>query len=258
MDRDVFLYRAYIAQRKFRVVLDEINNSSPPDLQPLKTLAEYFAFPNRREGIVGELDKVANNATTDNHNFMIVAATIYYHEKNLESALRILHNTDHLECMALTLQIYLKMDRLDLARKELKAMQEKDDDATLTQLAQAWVNISSGGEKLQDAYYIFQEMIDKHSSTSMLLNGQATCFIGQAKYEEAENALQESLDKDSNNPDTLINMIVLSQHMGKPPEVANRYLSQLKDSNLDHPFVKEYLQKEVEFQRLRKQYSSSA
>ena len=258
LDRHVFLYRAYIAQRNFGVVLSEITNKSSLELQPLKTLAEYFAYPNRRETILTDLDKAASNATAENHNFLIVAATIYYHEKNLESALRVLHNTDHLECLALTLQIYLKMDRLDLARKELKAMQEKDDDATLTQLAQAWVNISSGGDKLQDAYYIFQEMIDKHSSTSMLLNGQATCFIGQAKYEEAESALQESLDKDSNNPDTLINMIVLSQHMGKPPEVANRYLSQLKDSNLDHPFVKEYLQKEVEFQRLRKQYSSSA
>lgn len=156
MERDVLLYRAYVAQRKFRVVLDEINNSSPPDLQPLKILADYFANPQRREAIVAELDKSASHPNFDNHNFLIVAATIYYHEKNLEAALRILHDVDHLECMALTLQIYLKMDRLDLARKELKAMQEKDDDATLTQLAQAWLNITSGGDKLQDAYYIFQ------------------------------------------------------------------------------------------------------
>jgi len=161
MERDVFLYRAYIAQRKFRVVLDEINNSSPPELQPLKTLADYFANPHRRETIVAELDKETKNINYDNHNLLIVAATIYYHEKNLEAAHRVICASDNLECMALTLQIYLKMDRLDLARKELKAMQEKDDDDTLTQLAQAWINISNGGDKLQDAYYIFQVRKDE-------------------------------------------------------------------------------------------------
>merc|ERR1712136_78044 len=157
-----------------------------------------------------------------------------------EIALKVLHQSDNLECRALILQTLLKMDRVDLAKKEVKNMQEIDDDAVIAQLSSAWLNLQLGGGKLQEAYYTFQELADKNTSTAMLLNGQATCFISQGKYEEAESALQEALEKDSNNSDTLVNLIVLSQLSSKAPEVCQRYLSQLNDSAPDHPLVKEF------------------
>lgn len=166
-----------------------------------------------------------------------------------------------LECLAMRLQCHLKINRLDLARATLAKMQEKDDDATLTQLASAWIFIEQGGEKLQDAYYIFQDFCDKFVSTSLLLNGQAVCFIAQEKYEEADAALRNALDKDNNNLDTFINLIVLAQHYnvsGKPQDdVINRYLSQIKDLHPHCQFVVDLERKEQEFQRLCSRYEPS-
>ncbi|XP_066274820.1 coatomer subunit epsilon-like [Branchiostoma lanceolatum] len=256
-ERDVYMYRAYIAQKKYGVVLDEVSGVSASELQAVRLYADYLAASDqKRDAVLKDLEgQMSSSLDVGNNTFLLMAASIYLHEDNYDAALRCLHQSDSLECSALTVQIYLKMDRVDLAKKELKLMQEKDDDATLTQMALAWFNMGVGGEKLQDAFYIFQEMIDKNSSSPLLLNGQAACCIHQGKYEDAEGILQEAMDKDSNNPETLVNMIVLSQHLGKAPEISNRYLSQLKTSHQNHPFVKEFTAKENEFERLMKQYA---
>jgi len=257
-ERDVLMYRAYIAQRKYGVVLDEIRPSSADELKAVRTYAEYLSNESRRDSIIKELDaQMSGNVDLTNHTFLLMTASMYYHEQNYDSALRTLHQSDNLECLALMVQTLLKIDRVDLAKKELKRMQDADEDNIVTQLAQAWFNLSVGGDKYQDAYYIFQEMADKHQSTSLLLNGQASCYLAQSKWEDAETVLQEAMDKDSNNPETIINMILLSQHLGKAPEVSNRFISQLKDSHRSHPFVKDYLQKESEFERISKNYAPS-
>jgi poly(A) RNA polymerase GLD2/coatomer protein complex subunit epsilon len=48
LERDVFVYRAYIALKKYGVVINEIHGASPQELQPLKQLAEYFSQPTKR------------------------------------------------------------------------------------------------------------------------------------------------------------------------------------------------------------------
>ncbi|RWS17222.1 coatomer subunit epsilon-like protein [Dinothrombium tinctorium] len=255
LEKDILMYRAYIALKKYGVVLDEINERKGKELLFVRLLADYLSSDSsRKTKISDELEHKLSTVEVNEYIPLLVAATIYYYENNCESALRILHSSDNLECMAMSLQIYLKLDRVDFAKKELKKMQEKDEDSTLTQLALAWVNLAVGGEKLQEAFYIFQELSDKYGSTPLLSNGIAVSLINQGKYEEAEPILTQALDKDNSNPETLINLMVVSHHLGKAPEISNRYLSQLKDSNYNHPFIQDQFAKENEFNRLAKQY----
>lgn len=254
LERDVFVYRSYIAQKKYRIVLEEITDRCAIELQALKLLAEYLSVPNKRELLLTRyLDKFSSYEN-ENHYIVIVGATIHLFGGQVVKALQLLYPDDHLESLALALQIYLSMSRLDLARKELKKMQDRDEDSTLTQLAQAWVNIAIGSDKLQDAYYIFQEIIDKYGSSVSLFNSQSVCYIGQGRYEEADSAIQEAMDKDSNDSNTLVNAIVLSAHLSKPVEMVGRYLTQLKESHVDSPFVKSFSEKEKEFDQLCQEY----
>ncbi|CAI6363847.1 unnamed protein product [Macrosiphum euphorbiae] len=254
LQRDIFMYRAYLAQKKYGIVLAEIKTNSPAELKPFKLLAEYLQTPGNRNSILKTLEQELENMYEINHSLVIVATTIYNHEHNYESALRVLKNDDTLEGVTLSLIIYLRMNRVDLASKEFKKLKEKDEDATLTQMAQAWLNLALGGDKLQEAYYIFQELTDKYGVTALLLNSQSVCYIGQCEYKKAEITLQDALEKDSNDIDSLVNSLFISVHMKVSADVTKRQLNMLRDAYPNSDFIETYNKKEAEFDSLSQAY----
>lgn len=258
LEKDIFMYRSYIAQHKYRVVLDEIKPTNDTPLLALRYLAEFMSNTSRKEAIVLIFDeKFQEDINSLDVIWIIIGAIIYINEESYETAMRILVGNFNLECLSLHLHCLLKMARVDLAKQAVTTMQEKDDDATLTQLSQAWLNIQIGGEKLQDAFFIFQDLCDKFSPTLLLLNGQAVCYIGQQKYEDAEQVLRECLNRDPNNYDTLINLLALSQQKDKNNSQFSRYLSQILDEHKNSTLAIAYNKRLAEFDRLVLQFGPS-
>ena len=253
-EKDLFMYRAYLAQKKFTVVLNEVSDSQGIEFAAIRLLAKYLAGDSStRQDVVADIEKwSAQNHSPDEYVHLVIAAQIAYQEQLYDLSLKFIYGLDQMEASALALQSYLKLDRIDLARKELKKMQEVDDENVLTQLGQASIHLSvgSGGDKLDEAFYIFHDLAAKYGTTPLLANGQAVALMARGRYDEAEPLLFDSLEKDNNNAESLINLMVLSQFQGKGPEVGNRYLNQLKDSHPNHPFVQESQTKERELDRL--------
>lgn len=95
LEKDCFMWRAYIAQNKFSVVLDGISENAAhtaPALTAIRKFAEFMAQPKKRIEIVQWFDDqqlVADAADMEERGaWCTAAATVYYNEGMYESALK--------------------------------------------------------------------------------------------------------------------------------------------------------------------------
>ncbi|XP_073003027.1 coatomer subunit epsilon-1-like [Typha latifolia] len=245
LERDALLYRAYIALGSHKLVIEEVRESAPTALQAVKLLALYVA--GKKEAAISSLKEwLSDSAIGNNPVLRLIAGIIYMHEQDYSEALKHTNSGGTMELHALNVQIYIKMHRSDYAEKQLKIMQQVDEDHTLTQLANAWLNLAVGGSKIQEAYLIFQDLSEKYQLTGVILNGKAVCCMHMGRFDEAESLLLEALNKDAKDAEALANLIVCSLHLGKS---SSRYFSQLKLSNPDHELVKRSSAAEDSFEK---------
>ncbi|EEF32502.1 coatomer subunit epsilon-1 [Ricinus communis] len=247
VERDCIVYRSYIALGSYQLVINEIDDSAPTPLQAVKLLALYLSSPLNKESTISSLKGwLADSTYANNATLRLIAGTIFMHEEDYNEALKHTNAGGTMELHALNVQIFLKMHRSDFAEKQLRHMQQIDEDHTLTQLAMAWLNLAVGGAKVKEANLIFQDFSEKYPMTNLILNGKAVCFMHMANFDDAETLLLEALNKDAKDPETLANLIVCSLHLGKP---SSRYLSQLKLSHPDHMLVRRSSSAEENFER---------
>ncbi|KAJ3677244.1 hypothetical protein LUZ60_002968 [Juncus effusus] len=247
VERDSLVYRSYIALGSYQLVINEIDSSAPTALQAVKLLALYLSGPQDKESAITSLKELLGDAAIgSNPTLRLIAGIIFTHEQDYNEALKHTHSGGTMELHALNVQIYIKMNRSDHAEKQLKIMQQADEDHALTQLANAWVDLAVGGSKIQEAYLIFQDFSEKYPMTCLVLNGKALCCMHMGNFDEAESLLIEALNKDAKDSETLANLVVCSLHVGKS---SARFLNQLKLSHPDHLLVKRMASAEESFER---------
>jgi len=236
-----YVYRAMVAQGDYMTVTGEVTDKSEPELRAVKLLADYLADVDQQASAVTKVKALMKDGEAAGRDGVrLVCASIYLNHNDYENALRCVRGSSDLECLALSVQTYLSMNRPDLAEKDLKAMQTLDDDHSCTQLAAAWLSIAAGGEKHQEAHGILHELCEKFTATAPVLNAMAVCNIHMGKFELAESELMDAIQKNNKNGDTIANMIVVAMHRGKSDEILKRYFKQLEQVAPRHAWLLAY------------------
>ncbi|CAL0309221.1 unnamed protein product [Lupinus luteus] len=253
VERDTFVNRCHIAQGHGAFVISDIDANAPTPLQAVKLLALYLSSPDDKESTISSLKEwLSDPAIGNNVTLRLIAGIIFLHEQDFNEALKYTNAGGTMELHALNVQIFIKMHRSDYAERQLRLMQQIDEDHTLTQLANAWIDLAVGGSKIQEAYLIFQDLSERYQSTSLLLNGKAVCCMHMGNFDEAETLLVEALNKDARDPETLANLVVCCLHLGKP---SSKSFSQLKLLHPNHALVKRVSAAEENFDRALQSFS---
>jgi len=258
----IFYYRALAAYQPQEVFKLINSTTASTALQAIKQLAQYRVSSEQmsRDMVMDSINQwLSDEQMSKDITLQLISAQLFVSQGNYKDALKlVVDNNDHLEKLAMQVQIYLKIDRLDLAGKSVKHMQDIDDDDALTQLATAWLGIAQGGDKVQEALSLLDELQEKFGPSIPVLNSIAVCEIMQKNYTNALSHLKQARDLAiSGNSkvcsETLVNSIIALQHVRKPADIIQRVVSELKGVNPDD----EWLRKQAEMEALFDKHASS-
>ncbi|KAL7275541.1 GTPase-activating protein [Rhizina undulata] len=250
------VYRARIASGEAAAVLSELENENPaePELKAVKALALHeLGKTADAAGLVEELLQEVGEGERSG-GLLVLVGILLVREGRLEEALGVLKAHEGvLEAVALMVQIRLLQNRTDLALKEVQIAKKWAQDSLLVNLAESWVSLRIGGDKYQQAYYVFEELAQAPATSAVAtLIGQAVSEMHLGRLPEAEVALQQALEKGPGNAEALANSVVLAVLAGRE---SAELVEQLKAVQPKHQFLLDLEAKDEAFEKAAAKYS---
>lgn len=258
-EREEMLIRARIAQGEDlpKVIADTGGTDKSPSIQALNLLAQYEhakGDESKTEALVKEMKSLV---AYDNTSLQLHAAQLFLRHRLTREAMQCVHLGTTMEHLSTTLQIYLSMDRPDLAKAQLDLLSQADEDAVLTQLCAVYYHVSQGRTGADKALHLLSMLSEQYGNSPMLHNLTAVAHITAGDYASAETILNESKREYSGvpNADTLINLIACTAQLGKD---TSGLLTELQSTNPNHPYLQALQRVVGAFDRESLKYRASA
>ncbi|EIM24166.1 hypothetical protein WALSEDRAFT_67014 [Wallemia mellicola CBS 633.66] len=258
-DRIKFIYSilSHLALKKDLPSIDSELSQSHIELAVIQSYIDYITNKEKVESLDKLRDYLIEIESEDHqykHLFNVLAATIFWKSGEIEEALSTLNagqGVKDVESVALLIQIYISISRLDLAKNEYQHARIWADDHYLIQLSEAWLGLAgtstSTNSSYEQAYYVLEELPDRDEPYNKLL--RAIAHGALQHFEEAQVELDSINSEDEYS---IMNEIVISTHLKNKD--TNELISRLSSINPDNILVNDLKRKSAEFDQLSKQF----
>ena len=182
----------------------------------------------------------------------VVAGTAFARAGEVEEALETLGTeTEDLEAVAVIVQIYLSINRPDLAKKQFDRSKKWAEDDLLLQLIESNIGLVSGKDGFSNSQSFYSEQLANPSMTSPhLLTARGVTRLLRNEIQEAKSDLEEALLQQSDDAETLAALVVAGGLGALKKEETEAHWSRLASEHPSHPLVQDVNEKSQLFDEL--------
>lgn len=255
--------RAHIALNDTKAALQLLpSDSENIAVKAAASLARYISVTQDtdQEAIDASLEEIRDLAVEiegddvdaseeDISTVRVLLGTAFARAGEVEEALETLGiDTEDLEGVCVIVQIYLSINRPDLARKQFERSKRWAEDDLLLQLIESTIGLVTGKDGYSNTNSFYTEQLGNPSLTSPhILTARGVTRILRNEIPEAKSDLEESLEQQKTDAETAAALVVAAGLGGLKKSEAEELWTRFVSEHPDHPMVSDVLEKESLF-----------